>query len=83
MAFEIDDVRGVFEWQSVVVKGTVYLVEQGTPASDETWRTSVEALRRLVPSTLMHDDPTPGRNVIFRIHIDEMHGRAAVPSDGA
>jgi hypothetical protein len=28
------------------------------------------------------DDPTPGRNVIFRIHIDEMHGRAAAPSGG-
>ena len=82
VAFEIDDVRGVFEWRSVVVKGTVYFVEEGTTTSDEIWQASVQALRRLVPSTLLPDDPTPGRTVIFRIHIDEMHGRAAVPGDG-
>jgi uncharacterized protein len=82
VAFEIDDVQGLFEWRSVVVKGTVYVVEKGTPAGDEIWHSSVEALRRLVPSALRHDDPTPGRNVIFRIHIDEMHGRAAVQTTG-
>jgi len=76
VAFEIDDVRGLFEWRSVVVKGTVYFPEH-SPQQDETWRASVEALRRLLPSTLTPDDPTPGRTVIFRIHIDEMHGRAA------
>ena len=81
VAFEIDDVRGLFEWRSVVVKGTVYFAEpDGSGANDETWRSSLEALRRLVPTALMPDDPTPGRNVIFRIHIDEMHGRAAVRS---
>ncbi len=82
VAFEVDDVRGLFEWRSVVVKGTVYVAEQGSPQQEETWRKSVEALRRLVPSTLMPDDPTPGRNVVFRIHIDEMHGRAATQSAG-
>ena len=76
VAFEIDEVRGLFEWRSVVVKGTVYFPEQ-SQQHDETWRASLEALRRLTPSALTPDDPTPGRNVIFRIHIDEMHGRAA------
>ena len=76
VAFEIDEVRALFEWRSVVVKGTVYFAEQGQ-THDETWRASLEALRRLVPSALTPDDPTPGRNVIFRVHIDEMHGRAA------
>ena len=81
VAFEIDDVRGLFEWRSVVVKGTVYFAEpDGSAVNDETWQTSLEALRRLVPTALMPDDPTPGRKVVFRIHIDEMHGRAAVPS---
>jgi nitroimidazol reductase NimA-like FMN-containing flavoprotein (pyridoxamine 5'-phosphate oxidase superfamily) len=81
VAFEIDEVRGLFEWRSVVVKGTVYFAEPGSPQHDEVWRASLEALRRLVPGALTQDDPTPGRNVIFRIHIDEMHGRAAVPQD--
>jgi hypothetical protein len=63
-----------------VVKGTVYFVEQGSPAGDEAWRSSVEVLRRLLPSAMTPDDPMPARNVVFRIHIDEMHGRASVGS---
>lgn len=78
VAFEVDEVRGLFEWRSVVVKGTVYFVEQdGGDVQDEAWQSSLAALRRLIPETLRPDDPTPGRNVLFRIHIDEMHGRAA------
>lgn len=85
VAFEIDEVRGLFEWRSVVVKGTVYFTEpDGGPTDDDAWRNAVEALRRLLPRFLMPDDPTPGRNVVFRIHIDEMHGRSAGPrEDGA
>jgi len=84
VAFEIDEVRGLFEWRSVVVKGTVYFAEpEGGGLNDEKWLKSVEALRRLVPLTMTPDDPTPGRNVIFRIHIDEMHGRSAAPHDPA
>ena len=85
VAFEIDEVRGMFEWRSVVVKGTVYFVEpEGNPTLVESWRAAVEALRKRVPGALSDTDPTPGRNVIFRIHIDEMHGRAAQrPPDAA
>ena len=79
VAFEIDDVRGPLDWRSVVVKGTVYFVEpDGGEFQEEQWKSAVAALRRLVPSALMPDDPTPGRNVVFRIHIDEMHGRASL-----
>jgi nitroimidazol reductase NimA-like FMN-containing flavoprotein (pyridoxamine 5'-phosphate oxidase superfamily) len=80
VAFEIDEVHALFEWRSVVVKGTVYFPEpDGSTTNDETWQSSVNALRRLVPTALMPNDPTPGRTVVFRIHIDEMHGRAAGP----
>ena len=75
VAFEIDDVRGTFEWRSVVVKGTVYFADP--TGTDDTWRAAVEVIRRLVPAALTADDPTPSRTVVFRIHIDEMHGRAA------
>ena len=80
VAFEIDEVRGMFEWRSVVVKGTVYFPEQAHQ-HDEAWRAAVEALRRFLPDTLTPDDPTPGRNIVFRIHIDEMHGRPAEPPE--
>jgi len=78
VAFEIDDVRSLFEWRSVVVKGTVYFVEpDGGTAQDEAWQHAVAELRKLVPEALRENDPTPGRTVVFRVHIDEMHGRAA------
>jgi hypothetical protein len=85
VAFEIDEVRGLFQWRSVVVKGTVYFVEpEGSSLQEETWQRALAALRRLVPETLAGDDPVPMRTVVFRVHIDEMHGRAAGwPSDGA
>jgi nitroimidazol reductase NimA-like FMN-containing flavoprotein (pyridoxamine 5'-phosphate oxidase superfamily) len=78
VAFEVDDVRGPFDWRSVVVKGTVYFIApDGGQPLEEQWKSALAALRRLMPTALMPDDPTPGRNVVFRIHIDEMHGRAA------
>jgi nitroimidazol reductase NimA-like FMN-containing flavoprotein (pyridoxamine 5'-phosphate oxidase superfamily) len=78
VAFEIDEVKDLFVWRSVVVKGTVYFVEQdGSDVMDEAWAHSLSALRSLVPDALAEGDPTPGRNIVFRVHIDEMHGRAA------
>ncbi|HEX9564144.1 MAG TPA: pyridoxamine 5'-phosphate oxidase family protein [Gemmatimonadaceae bacterium] len=84
VAFEIDEVRDLFIWRSVVVKGTVYFVEpDGSGVLDDAWSNALRALRSLVPGTLATDDPTPGRNVVFRIHIDEMHGRAAGWPEGS
>lgn len=78
VAFEIDEVRGLFEWRSAVVKGTVYFVEpDGSDLQESAWQTALAALRQLVPDALAEGDPTPARTVVFRIHIDEMHGRAA------
>ena len=78
VAFEIDEVRDLFEWRSAVVKGTVYFVEpDGSPQQDEVYDRALAALRQLVPETLAEGDPAHARTVVFRIHIDEMHGRAA------
>ncbi len=83
VAFEIDDVRGPFDWRSVVLKGTVYFVERdGSDGLDEIFERTVRALRRLTPAALTDQDPTPGRLVLFRMHIDEMHGRAAMTAHG-
>ncbi len=80
VAFEIDEVHGLFDWRSAVVKGTVYFVEaDGSPAQDETYDRTLAALRTLVPEALTEADPLPGKTVLFRIHIDEMHGREARP----
>jgi nitroimidazol reductase NimA-like FMN-containing flavoprotein (pyridoxamine 5'-phosphate oxidase superfamily) len=88
VAFEVDEVEGLFEWRSVVVHGAVYFLEPPTrPARERkpdddagaVYDTAVALLRELIPAALRHDDPTPARSVIFRIHADAMNGREAVP----
>jgi nitroimidazol reductase NimA-like FMN-containing flavoprotein (pyridoxamine 5'-phosphate oxidase superfamily) len=80
VAFEIDEVTGPFDWQSVVVKGTMYLSEPGEGVTGEAYERTLAALRRLMPEMLTPADPAPQRSVLFRVHIDEMHGRAASSS---
>jgi hypothetical protein len=39
----------------------------------------VAIVRRLVPEAFTTDDPLPERAILFRIHVDEITGRAASP----
>jgi len=71
VAFEVDDVRDPLNWKSVVVRGTMYLLDAA-----ERQR-AVRALREVMPETLTPDDPTPERDVVYGIHIDEVSGRIA------
>lgn len=76
VAFEVDTVDGPFDWKSVVVHGAVYFLNR----DDETHGDFPRALRlfrRMDRRVLEADDPAPFRNVFFRIHIDEISGRAA------
>lgn len=78
VAFEIDEVEDLYEWRSVVLKGTVYLVDQtATADADELREHAIEQIRRLVPAAFTDADPAPHLNVLIRIHIDEKHGRMA------
>ena len=80
VAFEADEVAGVFDWQSVVVKGALYILESGG-ARPEAYEQAVAALRTLNPRVLTDDDPAPNRNVVFRIHADQVTGRLASTRD--
>ena len=75
-AFEADEVRGLFDWSSVVVKGTFYLLdpEIGSP---DTYRRAEKMLRTLVPGTFGAKDPAPHRDIVFGIYIHEITGRSA------
>jgi nitroimidazol reductase NimA-like FMN-containing flavoprotein (pyridoxamine 5'-phosphate oxidase superfamily) len=75
-AFEVDEIRGLFDWTSVVVKGAFHLLDPETGSPDLHGR-AVELLRRLVPGTLTAADPAPHRVVVFGIHMDQVTGRAA------
>ena len=78
VALEIDEVDDLFDWRSVVVKGTVYVVEpDDSPAMADHYARAVEAIRKLVPEAFTENDPAPSRSIVFRLHVHEKHGRAA------
>lgn len=78
VAFEVDEVDDLFRWRSVVVHGGFYVI----PAEGAEWERreharAIELLRTLVPGTLTEGDPTPFRQVLFRIAVQEASGREA------
>jgi nitroimidazol reductase NimA-like FMN-containing flavoprotein (pyridoxamine 5'-phosphate oxidase superfamily) len=80
VAFEVDEVRGQFDWQSVVVRGAMHRLDaEGSPAQRATHARAVEQLRTVVPSTLRAGDPVPFRDVLLGLHLDEITGRGATP----
>jgi nitroimidazol reductase NimA-like FMN-containing flavoprotein (pyridoxamine 5'-phosphate oxidase superfamily) len=80
VAFEVDEVRGPFEWESVVVHGAFYILEEeGSDLELAARREALALLRDLTPAALTDDDPAPHRTVLFRIYVDEVTGRAATP----
>ena len=79
-AFEVDEVEGLFDWRSVVVHGTVYVLANDDWSSTPESARAVALLRELLPSTLTNDDPTPFRTVLVRLSVSELTGREAATS---
>lgn len=80
VAFEVDEIDALFDWRSVVVKGAVYLLRaDGSEMERAQYATAVAMVRRVVPEAFTADDPLPERAILFRIHVDELTGRAATP----
>ncbi len=77
-AFETDEVRDLFYWDSVVARGSFQILDPELGSSDAYTR-GAELLRLLIPDALTENDPVPRRLVLFRIHIDEVTGRSARP----
>ena len=75
VALETDEIEGLFHWRSVVVRGTVYKLD---PTLDEKdYAASIAMIRHLVPEAFAPDDPTPSRDILFRLYVGEISGRAA------
>ena len=79
-AFEVDEVRGFFDWTSVVAKGSLHLLDPESGSG--TYLRALAMLRTLVPETFLAGDPTPNRTILFGIHATEVTGRAAIPGHG-
>ena len=83
VGFEVDEVGGVFDWRSVVVHGTVYVMERDGGATEVAlWSKGIATLRRIIPETGADNDPVPFRTLVFGIHIDSMTGRCSVSGLG-
>ncbi|HMI58203.1 MAG TPA: pyridoxamine 5'-phosphate oxidase family protein [Gemmatimonadaceae bacterium] len=75
-AFEVDEIRGTFDWDSVVVKGYLELLDPEL-ASPDAYARGLELMREIVPQTFRDHDPVPQRSILFRIHASEVTGRCA------
>jgi nitroimidazol reductase NimA-like FMN-containing flavoprotein (pyridoxamine 5'-phosphate oxidase superfamily) len=78
VAIEVDEIRGLYSWRSVVAKGTVELIE--SPKDEATFdhithARALKLLRRLIPAALKKGDPTPWRDHLVCIHVREIEGR--------
>ena len=73
-AFEVDDVQDNFDWMSVMVKGSLTLLDPVT--SGAAYARATELLAKLIPETFTPDDPTPQRSILIGIFIDTTTGRA-------
>jgi nitroimidazol reductase NimA-like FMN-containing flavoprotein (pyridoxamine 5'-phosphate oxidase superfamily) len=81
VAFEVDEVRDVFDWASVVVRGSFHRLDRGVdPHEQAAVAHATTLLRAIVPETLTPEDPVPFRTILFRIAIGEMTGRTAGPA---
>lgn len=78
VAFEVDEIESRFDWQSVVVHGTLYFLEpEGGDREREAYTSALDLLRSVDADVLTPADVTPHRSTLFRIHADSIIGRAA------
>ena len=78
IAFEVDEVEGLYDWESVIVHGVVHIPDSdGSPADIAAYESTLGLVRELVPHALDAGDPTPERQVLFRIYVEEVTGRAS------
>lgn len=80
VAFEVDEVEALFSWRSVVVHGRVEFptAERG-PREQQKLEEARQAFQSLLPTAFTEDDPTPYRDVVFAMAVDDMTGRGARP----
>jgi hypothetical protein len=78
VAFEVDEVRGPFDWESAVAHGSFYHVSKETsPQHLELRGEALKLIRTIAPDAFRETDPVPFRTELFAIAIDSLTGRAA------
>ena len=82
VAFEVDEVEGLFRWRSVVVHGNLHAAARGDlewKRNTGDWEEALRSFRTLMPDAFTENDRTRFRNILIRIDAAEVSGREAVP----
>ena len=82
VAFEVDEIEGLFRWRSVVVHGNLHAAAEGDAEWQRNvreWEEAIKAFRILVPEAFTDRDPTAFREILLRIDVAEISGREALP----
>ncbi|HJP84679.1 MAG TPA: pyridoxamine 5'-phosphate oxidase family protein [Gemmatimonadaceae bacterium] len=78
VAFEIDEIKDAFDWRSVVIHGSFWRIHPlGSPHAEDVWAKAADLVSKLVPGALTEHDPVAFRQILFRIAISDVRGRAA------
>ncbi len=78
VAFEIDEVNDVFDWRSIVIHGSLWILHpRGSPRAEEVWVKAAELVSKIVPGALTEYDPVGFRQTLFRIAVSDVRGREA------
>ena len=76
VAFEVDEIESVLKWKSVIARGS-FSILTGDGEEAEEWREATRLLRRVIKDAFGPEDPVPERDIVFRIVVHELTGRAS------
>ena len=78
IAFEVDEITDIFDWKSIVIHGSFWILHpRGSPRAEELWTKAAELVTRIVPGALTETDPVAFRQILFRIAVGDARGREA------
>jgi nitroimidazol reductase NimA-like FMN-containing flavoprotein (pyridoxamine 5'-phosphate oxidase superfamily) len=78
VAFEVDEVTDLFDWRSLVIHGSFWVMHpRGSPRAEELWTKAAELVSKIVPGALTESDPAAFRQTLFRIAVGDVRGREA------